>query len=439
MFFMKTLIFAHPQNLSLSSERSDYFWTQNPQDVVNWKRENTSGIIVLDLDACERELWNVHPSYVYIGFSDNFELLQQAKKEGFHFIVSKGKDFSNSIHIAIQNAKENLILQQENNRLRELLCQNQSDQEMSLLLGGISHDFNNILSIVLGSAKVLKNTSELTASQNELLSSIIDATTHGKELSKQLMQYQNKSLESCDINTVLYRIGSLIQKSLPSNISLSISKSPQTKVNISAADLIRVLMNLILNARDAMPDGGEIQIHVRELPSFVQLLVQDNGQGMTPEVLSRIFEPFYTTKKKLGTGLGLAGVQNIIQKKKGQILCSSQKGEGTIFTIELPYWHPPDVFILDHDKERAKSVQNLIKSKGKTVVLCQNIADLIQKIQHAPLGTIVVSSSYSNSFPFEMFLRQYLILCGKAKEDDLWNVVLPPKSTAQTISQSIPV
>ena len=137
--------------------------------------------------------------------------------------------------------------------------------------------------------------------------------------------------------------------------------------------------------------------------------------------------------------MGLAGVQNIIKKKNGQIFCSSQKGEGTTFTIELPYWHPPDVFILDHNKERARTAQRLIISQGKTVVLCQNIADLIQKIQHAPLGTIVVSGSFSNSFPFEMFLRQYLILCGKAKDDDLWNVVLPPKSTAQIILQSIPL
>ena len=434
---MKTLIFAHPQTISFFPA-ADVFWTQNPREVEKWLKEHTSGIVILDLDAYDKIFWHLVPSFVYIGFSHDINLLQEAKQAGFHFTLSIHVDFAHALERAFQNAKENLILQQENQRLRELLSQNQSNQELSLLLGGISHDFNNILSIVLGSAKVLQH-SDLTASQKELLSSIIDATKHGKELSKQLMQYQNTSLESCDINTVLFRIGSLIQKSLPSNIKLSVAESTSAKVNISAADLIRILMNLILNARDAMPDGGEIKIDVHRHPSFAQVIVQDNGQGMSPDVLSRIFEPFYTTKNKLGTGLGLAGVQNIIKKKNGQIFCSSQKGEGTTFTIELPYWHPPDVFILDHNKERARTAQRLIISQGKTVVLCQNIADLIQKIQHAPLGTIVVSGSFSNSFPFEMFLRQYLILCGKAKDDDLWNVVLPPKSTAQIILQSIPL
>lgn len=436
---MKTLIFAHPHTALLSSICADLFWTQNPQEVLQWIKENARGILIFDLDAYDESFWDINQAYVYIGFSSDFAKLARAKQAGFQFTISTQIHFPDALVMALQNAKENFNLRQENQRLKEMISQNKADQEMSLLLGGISHDFNNILSIVLGSAKVLQHSSDLTPTQNELISSIIDATAHGKELSKQLMQYQNKSLESCDINTVLYRIGSLIQKSLPPNVSLSICESTNAKVNISAADLIRILMNLILNARDAMPNGGEIQIHVHEHPSFVQVLVQDDGLGMAPEILSRIFEPFYTTKDKQGTGLGLAGVQSIIQKKNGQISCISQENKGTTFTIELPYWHPPDVFILDHDKERAQISQELINSRGKTVVLCQNIADLIQKIQHAPLGTIVVSGSYSNSFPFEMFLRQYLILCGKAKDDDLWNVVLPPKSCAQTILQSIPL
>mgnify|MGYP001235515319 CR=1 FL=1 len=234
---MKTLIFAHPHTLSFRAI-SDVFWTQNPQEVLHWTKANDLGILILDLDAYDKNFGNLHRSFVYIGFSKDPARLKQAKEIGFHFTISTHINFSSTLEQTFQNAKENLILLQENQRLRELLSQNQSDQEMSLLLGGISHDFNNILSIVLGSAKVLKHSSDLSASQNELITSIIDATTHGKELSKQLMQYQNKSLESCDINTVLYRIGNLIQKSLPSNVTLSISESTKILKNSTKLDLL---------------------------------------------------------------------------------------------------------------------------------------------------------------------------------------------------------
>lgn len=435
---MLTLLFSHPQLPSLIPEFVDCLCTQNPQEVLRWSQKNKYGIIIIDLDAYDEQLWTFVPTHVYIGFSSQFERLSLAKKKGFHFVVSKKVSFTEMLVLSRHNAQENILLQKKNAELRETMTQIKSDQDISLLLGGISHDFNNILSIVLGSAKVLQYSSTLSSSENELIKTIVDATKHGKDLSKQLMQYQNKTLDSCEINTVLHRIGSLIQKSLPSSITLSVSKAPQVKVNISAADLIRILMNLIINARDAMPDGGNISIHVVELPFFVQIQVSDNGQGMTKEVQERIFEPFYTTKKKQGTGLGLAGVQSIIQKKKGRISCRSVLHHGTQFFVEIPYWKPPDLFILDTNRQRGQELHKRATLHGKTSVLCQNIADLIQKIQHAPTGTIIVSQSFSLSFPFDMFLRHYLILCGKAKDDDLWNVVLCEQSNAETIFQAFP-
>ena len=435
---MLILLFAHPQLSAFMPQDVDCFCTQNPEELLRWSKRNKSGIIVIDLDAYDVESWTFLPSHVYIGFSSQVSTLSLAKKRGIQFVLSKQTSFREMLNITIQNAQEHISLEQKNQDLREIITQKKADQDISLLLGGISHDFNNILSIVLGSAKVLQYSSELSPVQEELVKSIIEATNHGKDLSKQLMQYQNKTLESCEINTVLHRIGSLIQKSLPGNITLSLSKAPSRKINISAADLIRILMNLIINARDAMPTGGDISIRVHELPAFVQIEVEDNGQGMTQEVQARIFEPFYTTKEKQGTGLGLAGVQSIIKKKKGRISCSSIVQKGTTFLIELPYWKAPEVFILDSDPQRAQHLHKIVISKGKTSVLCQSIADLIQKIQQAPLGTIIVSESFSSSFPFEMFLRQYLILCGKAKDDDLWNLVLPSKSTAETIFQAFP-
>jgi signal transduction histidine kinase len=437
---MPILIFAHPHITNLLQSSAPACCTQNAQEGKKWINDNKSGIIVIDLDSCSLESWNFRLAhFVYIGFSADFIKLREAQRLGLDIAIHKHLSFADHIDSAIENAKKMLALKVQNEELQEALTQKKEDQDLSLLLGGIAHDFNNIISIIMGSAKVMMRSQNIDELQNELLQSILEASNHGRDLSKQLMQYQNKNSEYCAVNTVLVRIGGLIKKVLPTNISLNIGNAPDVQLNISAAELIRILMNLILNARDALPEGGEISIHTKSLESFVRIEIEDNGIGMPDDVRARIFEPFYTTKKEKGTGLGLAGVHNIIRKKQGQISCSSTEKQGTKFTIDLPKWNAPNIFILDTNTARAQSLQKLLHKQGKSSVLCQNISDLIQQTKQAQLGTIVVTESFAHSFPFDVFIRQYLILCGCQKEESLWNVVLPLQSSAEQIFTAIPL
>ena len=188
-----------------------------------------------------------------------------------------------------------------------------------------------------------------------------------------------------------------------------------------------------------MPEGGEISILTEELPPFLRITVEDTGMGMSEEIRSKIFEPFFTTKNEHGSGLGLTGVYNIITRKNGRIQCFSEHKKGTQFLIDLPISKEPQIFILDTDSDRAQQLQHLLEGKGSTSVLCQNLADLIQETQRTRLGCIIVSEHFAQTFPFDLFTQQYLILCGNHQGDSLWNSIIPEYSSAETILDAIPL
>ena len=435
---MPILLLAHPY-LAQQLRLQELTCIQNTQDAQRWFASHPFGIVILDLDAFPANDWDfLLPDYTYIGLSHHITLLEQAQKQGLDIAIHKSLPFDKHLYLAIENAQKMLTLKKENSQLQVALCKTRTEQDMSLLLGGISHDFSNILSIVLGSAKILQQENNDAATQ-ELLQTIIDAGKHGKDLTKQLMQYQNQSIAQCDIEAVLQNVGGLIKKSLPPNIHLHISPTSSTQAKISATELIRILMNLIVNARDAMPKGGHISIQTENISGFIQITVQDSGIGMTEDIRSKIFDPFFTTKKEHGSGLGLTGVYNIITQKNGRIRCKSEPEKGTCFVIELPLFKNPQVFILDTDFHRAEQLQKLLESQGDTSVLCQNLADLIQETQRTHLGCIIVSEHFSQTFPFDLFTQQYLILCGNQQKDSLWNTILPESSSAETILDAIPL
>ena len=190
-----------------------------------------------------------------------------------------------------------------------------------------------------------------------------------------------------------------------------------------------------------MPDGGSISIETKSHDCFLRISVQDTGLGMSEDIRAKIFEPFFTTKAQNGSGLGLTGVYNIISQKNGRIHCESKPNHGTTFIIDLPISKEPQVFILDTNTQRSHRLQNLLDNNGHTSVLCQNLADLIQETQrtHCALGSIVISEHFAQTFPFDLFTRQYLILCGKERTDSLWNIILPENSDAETILDIIPL
>lgn len=237
----------------------------------------------------------------------------------------------------------------ERRQLLEKLGHAQKMDGIGRLAAGVAHDFNNHLSIILGAADLLSLEPGLSVGAQESVSSIQRAAESAGTLTKQLLSFsrQRQSAEPSrlDLNHVIGAACKLLQRLLPGNVELSLSLA--TTLDAVRADreqIERILLNLIVNARDAMPEGGHLEIQTREEDDHAVVEISDTGVGMTPEIQARIFEPFFTTKSDAnGTGLGLATVYGIVSQNGGSIDVTSKPGAGSRFTIRLPFATPRNI------------------------------------------------------------------------------------------------
>ncbi len=247
--------------------------------------------------------------------------------------------------------------------LQEQLLQSQKMEAVGTLASGIAHDFNNILQVVLGHAEQLADDDEMPLRLKEQLGTLTRATLNGAELVKRLMLFSRRAETNprqLDINEQIFQIKKLLYRTINKNIEIEIV--PSKEIDPIKADPIQieqVIMNLVLNARDAMPIGGKITLetanvsvdstfcahHVGLSPGrYVSLKISDNGSGIPEDVQPHIFEPFFTTKAPgHGTGLGLSTVQWIVNSQGGTITCESKSERGTTFNVYLPVMDSPQV------------------------------------------------------------------------------------------------
>lgn len=241
-------------------------------------------------------------------------------------------------------------------RIEGFLRHSQKMEAVGQLASGVAHDFNNILTAIIGYASILEIQAGDVLDIGSGLQQIAKAAERGANLTKGLLTYsrwQAENLQKIDLNEVVSRSEKLLGRLLGENVDLRVSlDSESLMVNVDGLEIEQVLMNLITNARDAMPKGGVISVvtgkaminrkFVRDygfgVPGqYAVLCVSDTGEGMDKKTSDKIFEPFFTTKEAgHGTGLGLAIVYNIVKSHKGNIICTSAPGEGTSFTIYLP-------------------------------------------------------------------------------------------------------
>ena len=234
------------------------------------------------------------------------------------------------------------------------LAQVQKLESLGLLAGGIAHDFNNLLTVILsGSSLVLDGTTD--ASMRDDLGAVIAAGERARQLTRQLLAMsrdQDLRLEPTDMNAVLTTLLALVRRLLPETIEIDfIAGAELPLVEADQSQLDQVFMNLCINARDAMPDGGRITIETEQVVingafaqthpwakrgRYVLITLTDTGTGMSREVVERIFEPFFTTKApQVGTGLGLAVSYGIVRQHGGILQCYSEPGVGTTFKVYL--------------------------------------------------------------------------------------------------------
>ena len=242
-------------------------------------------------------------------------------------------------------------------RAHQQLAQAQKMEALGQLTGGVAHDFNNLLMVVSGQAQALMR--RLTDQKNiRALEAILTAASRGESLTRQLLTFarrQPQNPRTVNLNQTVTAFRDVLSSSARGKIDLEIEISPDAwPVSIDIPEFELALVNLIVNARDAMPEGGSIKLSGNNVTlrgtetvegikgGFVALAVSDTGTGIPAELLTRIFEPFFTTKTAgKGTGLGLSQAYGFARQSGGTIAVSSKVGEGTRVTIYLPRSHAP--------------------------------------------------------------------------------------------------
>ncbi len=272
------------------------------------------------------------------------------------FVAPGSRQRYDRIFLALMDLTDRIKVEREKIQLEEQLLQAQKMESIGTLAGGISHDFNNILQAISGYSQLLLFDKRVDDSDYKSLNEINNAALKASELTQQLLTFSRKvksNLKPTNLNNEIRAIKDILERTIPKmvHIQLHLNKDIQ-RINADENQIEQILMNLGINASQAMPEGGRLIFetasvelddeycrgHLGAEPGdFVLVTVSDTGSGMDKETLGHIFEPFFTTKETgSGTGLGLAMVYGIVKNHGGYIMCYSEPGQGSCFKIYFP-------------------------------------------------------------------------------------------------------
>jgi len=344
------------------------------------------------------------------------------------------KDRMARLPVAIQRARQEKAARIERKRLEEQLLQAQKMEAVGRLAGGIAHDFNNLLTVITGYSQVLLDGMPADDPMRIHVNQIRRAGERAASLTRQLLAFSRKQVlapEVLDLNAVVANINKMLPRLIGEDIEVVTVACPDLgRVKADPGQIEQVIMNLAVNARDAMPEGGRLTIetanvdldenysgqHVVVLPgTYVMLAVSDVGTGMTPEIQSHIFEPFFTTKARgKGTGLGLATVYGIVKQSGGYVWVYSEPGKGTAFKIYLPR--------VAEALEEAKKSRGAVRAPGgaETILLVEDneavrrlVRSVLESRGYAPIeagsGEEALSLAASLSEPIHILLTDVVM------------------------------
>ncbi len=291
----------------------------------------------------------------------------------------------------------------ENKKLQGQFLQAQKLEGLGNIAAGIAHDFNNILGVILGYAELLNDSGSQKPDSG--LNAIVSSAQRGKSLVSQLLMFARKTettFKTVRINDIVEEIEKLVSATFPKTIQIATTLSEDlTSVVADPNQLHQVLLNICVNARDAMPKGGTISVsteivtgqavkkkhHDAAADKYVRLIVSDTGVGMDEETKARIFEPFFSTKDiGKGTGLGLSVVYGIVESHRGFIEVDSKVGEGTAVSIYIPVEERPEqpeslqkpmrkasggtetILVIEDEEMLRQLVESILTSNGYTVI-----------------------------------------------------------------------
>ncbi|HET6583449.1 MAG TPA: response regulator, partial [Nannocystaceae bacterium] len=240
-----------------------------------------------------------------------------------------------------------ILLFTRHDRYEEQVLQAQKLHLLGQLAGGIAHDFNNLIVTVLGNVTYLKDNPPTGTELSDCLDEIETAARRAAELTSQLMSFSRphrRSRETVDVGKLIHEVVGLLRRTVPRSLEIITDVGGDLTVAGDTSQLLQVLMNGCINAKQAMPHGGVLRVEARPVrptaankSSFVRIVVEDSGLGMDEAILGRVFQPFFTTKPKgEGTGLGLATAYRIVRDHGGDITMTSELGVGSRLVITLP-------------------------------------------------------------------------------------------------------
>ncbi len=396
----------------------------------------------------------ITPLYAVLEESRSVELsgqVQLAAREGSHRLVSvNGAPIIDSsgrqtgMVLVFNDITEKAEMEAEKKKLEEQLVQSQKMESIGQLAGGIAHDFNNILTAITGYGEMLR----VRVSHDEKLSSYADQvlTSAGRaaNLTRALLAFSRKQsieLQSADINAIVNGMQKLLSRLIGEDIALTARTTDRPlQAMVDAGQLEQILMNLATNARDALPNGGELtietdEVFVDELYSssiangkpgrYALITVSDNGEGMDQETCQRIFEPFFTTKKVgKGTGLGLSIVYGIVRQHNGFVTVYSEPGHGTSFRIYIPITENSSeestgeleqedqpgtgtVLLVEDDNDVRAILSLTLEEAGYTIITATNGVEAVEQFEkyHDTIDVILMDVIMPNMNGKEAYTR----------------------------------
>jgi two-component system cell cycle sensor histidine kinase/response regulator CckA len=299
----------------------------------------------------------------------------------------------------------------ERRSIEQRLFQAQKMEAVGQLAGGVAHDFNNVLAAILMTAELTLQNEFLSAQLRDDIQAIHASARRGADITRQLLTFSRLQISQThvvDLNTVLGDIEPMLRQLTLHRADIDVIAGARGAVRADPIHLEQIVLNLVVNARDAMADGGRITIETSDvgvaegefsgLPAgaYVVLSVRDTGSGIAPEIRSKLFEPFFTTKPAgKGTGLGLSTVQSIVRQLQGQIVVDSELGRGTVFEVFLPRVAPTEprlatevpgagqhggtetVLVVEDETLVRESMCRILRNQGYRVLEAKNGCDAL--------------------------------------------------------------
>ncbi|HJQ22928.1 MAG TPA: response regulator [Blastocatellia bacterium] len=397
---------AHNSIIGTDSGGKIVYWNKHAETLFQWQADEVMGRDVIETTVAAPQRARAQALLLTLSergyLEGEFEL---QRKDGSRFpayvvntVVDNDGQDKGVVGVAIDLTARK--------QLEEQLRQAQKMEAIGQLAGGVAHDFNNLLTIIMGYAQLLQAQTDSSSPRGREIEEILDAAQRAASLTSQLLAFSRKQVlapQILDLNAVVADTEKMLRRLIGEHIELVTDFAADLDpVQADPGQLQQVIMNLAVNARDAMPEGGKLIIRtrnaglnesdVRDYPGcepgdYVMLTVTDTGLGMDPATVSHIFEPFFTTKEQgKGTGLGLSTVFGIVKQSGGHVAVDSRPGRGTTFQICLPraqwdaepavesaqaggWLHGDEMILLVEDEAAVRALSaKLLRTHGYTVL-----------------------------------------------------------------------